>query len=68
MDPIGLAVENFDAVGRWRNRGEGDSTIDAAGALPSGVTFTGVAGLYLVLSLIASAGVRRLERIQARRD
>jgi hypothetical protein len=49
MDPIGLAVENFDAVGRWRNRGEGDATIDTAGALPSGVTFTGVAGLRKAL-------------------
>jgi hypothetical protein len=49
MDPIGLAVENFDAVGRWRNRGEGDTAIDAAGALPSGATFTGVAGLRKAL-------------------
>jgi len=32
------------------------------------VVFSGVAGLYLVLSLIASASVRRLERVQARRD
>jgi polar amino acid transport system permease protein len=32
------------------------------------VVFSGVAGLYLVLSLIASAGVRRLERRQARSD
>ena len=50
MDPIGLAVENFDAVGRWRNRGEGDTTIDADGALPSGVTFTGVDGLKKALT------------------
>lgn len=49
MDPIGLAVENFDAVGRWRNRGDGDTTIDAAGSLPSGVTFTGVSGLRKAL-------------------
>ena len=32
------------------------------------VIFTGVAGLYLILSVAASAGVRRLERVQARRD
>lgn len=32
------------------------------------VVFTGVGALYLVLSLIASTGVRRLERVQARRD
>jgi len=50
MDPIGLAVENFDAVGRWRNRGEGDTTIDGDGALPSGVTFTGVDGLKKALT------------------
>jgi mono/diheme cytochrome c family protein len=49
MDPIGLAVENFDAVGRWRNRGEGDTAIDGAGALPSGATFMGVAGLRKAL-------------------
>jgi len=45
MDPIGLSLENFDAVGRWRNRAEGDSPIDAAGALPGGATFEGAAGL-----------------------
>jgi His/Glu/Gln/Arg/opine family amino acid ABC transporter permease subunit len=32
------------------------------------VVFSGVAALYLILSLIASTGVRRVERIQARRD
>ena len=49
MDPIGLSMENFDAVGRWRNRGEGDSAIDPAGALPSGATFEGMAGLKRAL-------------------
>jgi hypothetical protein len=49
MDPIGLAVENFDAVGRWRNRGEGDAPIDAAGTLPGGAAFDGVAGLRKAL-------------------
>jgi hypothetical protein len=49
MDPIGLSVESFDAVGRWRTRGEGDEKIDAVGALPSGVTFEGVAGLKKAL-------------------
>jgi hypothetical protein len=49
MDPIGLSVENFDAVGRWRTRDTDDSQVDAAGALPSGVTFTGVAGLKKAL-------------------
>jgi hypothetical protein len=49
MDPIGLAIENFDAVGRWRNRDTDDTAVDAAGALPSGVEFTGVAGLKKAL-------------------
>jgi hypothetical protein len=49
MDPIGLSMENFDAVGRFRNRSEGDTTIDPAGALPSGETFQGPAGLKQAL-------------------
>jgi mono/diheme cytochrome c family protein len=49
MDPIGLSFEHFDATGRWRALGEGDVAIDAAGALPSGVTFEGVAGLKRAL-------------------
>jgi hypothetical protein len=49
MDPIGLSMENFDAVGRWRNRSEGDAAIDAAGSLPSGAEFQGVAGLKRAL-------------------
>ena len=49
MDPIGLALENFDAVGRWRNRSDGDMAINAAGALPSGLTFEGVSGLKKTL-------------------
>src|SRR5207247_1055730 len=34
MDPIGLSFENFDAIGRWRTRGDGDVPIDAKMALP----------------------------------
>ena len=45
MDPLGLALENFDAVGRWRDRSEAGTPIDASGALPDGTTFEGVAGL-----------------------
>ena len=44
MDPIGLAVENFDAVGRWRTM-EGDAPVDASGGFPDGKTFVGVDGL-----------------------
>jgi hypothetical protein len=49
MDPIGLSMENFDAVGRWRNRDTDDSVVDAVGGLPSGVTFAGIGGLKKAL-------------------
>jgi hypothetical protein len=38
MDPIGFALENYDALGRWRIR-DGEFEIDAAGSLPSGERF-----------------------------
>jgi len=44
MDPAGFALENFDAVGRWRTFEEG-RPIDASGGLPDGSKFTGVSGL-----------------------
>jgi hypothetical protein len=44
MDPIGFAMENFDATGRWRDR-DGENPIDATGAFPEGTTFEGIAGL-----------------------
>ncbi len=44
MDPVGFALENFDAVGRWRTAEE-HKPIDASGGLPDGSTFTGVAAL-----------------------
>lgn len=48
MDPIGLATENFDAIGRWRTR-EADVPIDSSGGLPDGSTFAGVNGLRSAL-------------------
>jgi hypothetical protein len=44
MDPLGFALENFDAVGRWRTS-EGNTAIDASGVLPDGTTFDGPAEL-----------------------
>lgn len=44
MDPVGFALENFDAVGRWRTLEEG-KPVDATGGLPDGSRFVGVAGL-----------------------
>lgn len=44
MDPVGFALENFDAVGRWRAT-EDHKPIDVSGGLPDGSTFEGVAAL-----------------------
>ena len=48
MDPLGFALENFDAVGRWRTTDAG-TPIDASGVLGDGTTFEGPAGLRQVL-------------------
>ncbi|HYF01338.1 MAG TPA: DUF1592 domain-containing protein [Planctomycetota bacterium] len=34
LDPIGFGLENFDAIGRWRDRDDSGGPIDAAGELP----------------------------------
>lgn len=44
IDPAGFSLENFDAVGRWRELEDG-RPVDAAGGLPDGSEFTGVDGL-----------------------
>jgi hypothetical protein len=44
MDPVGFALENFDAVGRWRDF-ENGTAIDVSGGLPDGSTFVGVEDL-----------------------
>jgi hypothetical protein len=49
MDPAGLSMENFDAIGRWRTRTESGSAVDASGALPDGAEFTGMSGLRTAL-------------------
>ena len=45
MDPLGLSLENFDFVGRWRTVDEALIPIDASGVLPDGTKFDGPAGL-----------------------
>ncbi|HVG70189.1 MAG TPA: DUF1592 domain-containing protein [Vicinamibacterales bacterium] len=44
MDPIGFAMENFDGIGRWRGREDGQP-IDASGTLFTGAKLDGVNGL-----------------------
>ena len=48
MDPIGFAMENFDAIGKWRDR-DSFNPIDASGALADGTKFDGVPGLKKML-------------------
>jgi hypothetical protein len=45
MDPLGLSLENFDAVGKWRTLGESSAAIDATGRAPDGTIFEGPGGL-----------------------
>src|SRR5262249_21922951 len=45
MDPLGFALENFDAVGHFRTTSESTEPVDASGALPDGTPFQGPAGL-----------------------
>ncbi|MBN1206191.1 MAG: DUF1592 domain-containing protein [Myxococcaceae bacterium] len=40
MDPIGFALEHYDAIGAWRAK-DGEYTIDARGTLPDGRSFDG---------------------------
>ena len=65
MDPLGFALENFDAVGKWRTMGEGGMPIDASAILPDGTTISGPAELVTRLfvnqpNLFASTVVEKL--------
>ena len=48
MDVLGFGFENFDAIGRWRDK-DGSQTIDSSGKLPSGEAFSGPAELVRLL-------------------
>jgi hypothetical protein len=48
MDPLGLALENFDAIGRWREK-DGQLTIDASATLADGRDVKGPDGLAAIL-------------------
>lgn len=50
MDPLGFALENYDAIGKWRTvDAASGSPIDSSGALPDGTAFNGLAELREVL-------------------
>jgi hypothetical protein len=63
MDPIGFALENFDAVGGWRQKDAGQ-IVDASAVLPDGTKFAGFGGLQQILlarkDAFADAFTRRL--------
>jgi hypothetical protein len=40
MDPLGFALENYDAIGKWRTQ-DGKFPVDASGAFPNGKSFIG---------------------------
>jgi hypothetical protein len=49
MDELGFALENFDAIGEWRDVDAAGSPIDASAKLPDGTTFRGPVELRTVL-------------------
>lgn len=48
MDPIGFAMENYDAIGKHRTK-DGEQDIDTAGQLPDGTSFEGISDLKQIL-------------------
>jgi hypothetical protein len=48
MDPLGFALENFDALGKWRTSSDG-APIDPSASFPDGTRFEGLAGLRTLL-------------------
>jgi hypothetical protein len=49
MDPLGFALENYDAIGRWRTM-DGKFPVDSTGTLPDGSTFDGPAQMRQALT------------------
>jgi cytochrome c553 len=59
MDPLGFALENFDAIGKWRDK-DGKFPIDASGQLPDGRNFVGAKGLADILMSNPNAFARAI--------
>jgi Protein of unknown function (DUF1592)/Protein of unknown function (DUF1588)/Protein of unknown function (DUF1587)/Protein of unknown function (DUF1585)/Protein of unknown function (DUF1595)/Planctomycete cytochrome C len=59
MDPLGFGLENFNAVGGWRENDEGQP-VDSSGRLPGGPAFRGASELKAVLMTRRKAFVRCL--------
>jgi hypothetical protein len=67
LDPIGIGLENFDAVGAYRTKYSptATTTIDASGVLPTGETFSSVASLAAILS--TDTQIKKLTDCSARK-
>jgi hypothetical protein len=59
MDPLGFGLENFDAVGAWRDS-DGPFPIDSSGTLPGGQSFNGPPQLRAILKARPDAFARCL--------
>jgi mono/diheme cytochrome c family protein len=59
MDPLGFALENFDALGKWRTVSDG-APVDPSGAFPDGTRFEGIAGLRALVASHQEDFVRTL--------
>jgi hypothetical protein len=66
LDPIGFGLENFDAIGRWREKDDVGVAIDSAGKLPNGEGFSNPAELKGLLASRKADLARNLaERLMA---
>ena len=66
LDPIGFGLENFDAIGRWREKNDQGLAIDSAGKLPDGKEFSTPAELKRLLAKRETDLARNLtERLMA---
>jgi hypothetical protein len=50
LDPIGFGLENFDAIGRWRDQDDSGGKIDATGELPGGKHFSSPKELKAIIA------------------
>src|SRR6185369_9365973 len=50
LDPIGFGLENFDAIGRWRDQDDSGGAIDATGELPGGKHFASPKELKTIIA------------------
>ncbi len=60
LDPIGFGLENFDAIGRWRDQDDTGGAIDAAGELPGGKRFSAPKELKAIIAARATDLSRNL--------